>query len=89
MTERRDNQPRPRFHPQTILPVVPEGMTLVKFFGEPAVIPIRRECEPLSRRSEQFTDRQLEALVEMDKARKRRIRGANGGAPYRLLRAIY
>lgn len=77
-------QPAPRFHSKTKLPEVPEGMVLVKFFKEPALIPARLEGEPLSRRSEQFTGRQLEALIEIAIYRSACLRAYNGGAPYRL-----
>ena len=29
----------PRFHPKTVIPEVPEGMELHKFYGEPILLP--------------------------------------------------
>ncbi len=69
MTE--GNFEKPRFHPRTIVPEVPEGMILVKFHGEPALIPSRGEDELMFGKSG-FTLRQVEALVDLEQKRKRR-----------------
>jgi hypothetical protein len=38
---------RPRFHNKAVVPEVPEGMQLVKFHGEPALIRARKPGDPI------------------------------------------
>jgi hypothetical protein len=84
MIETREKQRVPRFHPKTIIPKIPEGMKLVKFHNEPAFIPERTEGESLSGKYPSFTDRQVDALMELERRRVARLRATKGGAPHRL-----
>lgn len=56
-----------RFHRDAKIPEVPKSMTLVKFHGEPALIPAKEEGEPMYNRD--FTVRQADALIELERRR--------------------
>lgn len=60
-----------RFHPKTVVPEVPEGMKLVKFHGAPALIPAEEEGD-IRFGNSQFTERQVNALIELESRRRMR-----------------
>lgn len=60
----REKQPPPRFHPKTIIPEIPEGMELHKFYGEPILLPARAEGELMYGNSP-FSMRQVETLQRL------------------------
>lgn len=61
------------FHRDTILPEVPDGMALIKFHGEPAVIPGQRDGDELHGKT-QFTEGQIHALFDLEEHRIANIR---------------
>ena len=68
MKRNAENRPlaeRLGFHRDTILPEVPEGMALVKFHGEPAVIPGQKDGDVLFGKTP-FTEVQIEALQQLE-----------------------
>lgn len=69
--ESKPRQPAPRFHHKAVIPDVPEGMQLVKFHGEPALIPAQQEGDEMFGKS-RFTVKQFDALMELEGKRKRR-----------------
>lgn len=58
----------PRFHRDAKIPEVPKGMVLVKFHGEPALIPVKEEGEPMFGKTS-FTVGQAAALIELERQR--------------------
>lgn len=64
----RTQLPAPRFAPHVVLPEVPEGMVLHKFYGEPALLPARTEGEELIGKTP-YTQRQFEAIGQLEKER--------------------
>lgn len=60
----RFKMPAPRFAPKVVIPEVPEGMELHKFYGAPVLLPARLDGEPMLGRSP-FTIRQAEALQRL------------------------
>ena len=58
----------PRFHAKTEILPVPEGMLLVKFHGEPALIPQVENGDIMYGKS-QFTERQVKALLTLEHQR--------------------
>lgn len=63
------NGEKPRFHPKTVVPEVPAGMELVKFHGQPVLIPERREGEQMFGKSN-FTMPQAEELFAYERIRR-------------------
>lgn len=66
-------RPAPRFAPGTIIPEIPEGMELHKFYGEPILLPAIEEGEPMFGRS-RHSIRQAEILFKLEKERRGRER---------------
>ena len=60
---------RPRFHPKAVIPEVPQGMVLVKFHGEPALIPEMERGEKVVGNT-RFTLRQIDALGQLELKRR-------------------
>lgn len=61
------------FHRDAVLPEVSEGMALVKFHGEPAVIPGQKDGDELCGKT-QFTEGQIYALYDLEAQRMSSIR---------------
>ncbi len=59
----------PRFAPGIVIPEVPEGMVLGKFFGEPILLPAIEEDEPMLGRS-RYSLRQTEILLQLEQTRR-------------------
>lgn len=72
MKERRVG---PRFHQKTVVPEVFPDMELVKFHGEPALIPANQGGEPMYGRT-RFTVRQAAFLIELERERIERAMAA-------------
>ena len=64
----RSQLPAPRFAPHVILPEVPEGMVLHKFYGEPVLLPAITEGEELFGKTP-YTQRQFEVLGQLERER--------------------
>ncbi len=64
----RPQLPTPRFAPHIVLPEVPEGMELHKFYGEPVLLPARTEGEELIGKTP-YTQRQFEVIGQLEKER--------------------
>lgn len=60
--------PTPRFGPHVVIPEVPEGLVLHKFYGEPVLLPAKAEGEELVGKTP-FTQRQIEAIGQLEKER--------------------
>lgn len=59
----------PRFRQGLVLPEAPDGYMLVKFHGEPAIIPEFRPGDEMVGKTE-FTKRQIEKLIELENERR-------------------
>lgn len=74
--------PAPRFGRGVDIPIVPDGMELVKFYGEPALIPVKEDGESMYGKSN-FTVRQADALNHLLQQRLAQLK------PMELIESIY
>jgi hypothetical protein len=74
------------FHRDAVLPEVPDGMALVKFHGEPAVIPGQKDGDEVYGKT-QFTEGQIYALYDLEVQRMTSIREELAQQP--MSRGIY
>lgn len=69
----RPKMPAPRFAPHVVIPEVPEGMELHKFYGEPILLPAIEDGEARFGGSK-YSVRQAEILIKSEEERRGRER---------------
>lgn len=72
----RPKMSAPRFAPYVVIPEVPEGMELQKFYGKPVLLPIMLEGEPMVGKSP-YTRRQMDILEGLALVIERQARENN------------